>query len=210
MIVRDNNGIICQHYKDDTPIDGGDSASRTGIMATCGSERDMSLLKWFFVFSDKFKYAEIVRHPFQEKWNNPKLTSRDQLVCFASGCYYCFDLTSTMWIKSILRKYKFNINSDILAPDVKLHLHLCARSMPWWAPIGYAYLRLAILWACFVRPDDELNQILCQCLVAGRQYVRMLTKLHPDWKKNVMDYWGGWRDQKEIGEALIEKVMKNI
>lgn len=209
MIVRDRWGIICQHYKDDTPIDGGDSASRTGIMALCGSAADKNVMVTFYEYNVNDGLKRLVRHPFQSKWNHEELTSRDQLVCFVAGLkgsYWWLDMLA----KEFNKAYKFRINSDILAPDVKLHLNLCANIVPWWAPLGYAYLRLAILWACFVRPDDELNQILCQCIVAGKKYVRMLCKLHPNWIKNTQDYWGGWRDQEEIGEALIQKVKEYL
>lgn len=207
MIVRDRWNIICQHYKDDTPIDGGDSASRTGIMALCGSKIDVENLEAFFVWEENG--WKIVRNPSQPKWNDPKLTSRDQLVCFAAGCFFANN-SAKVRAKSFPYVYRFNINSDVLAPDVKLHLNLCASIVPWWSLFGYLWLRMAILWACFVRPEDELNQILCQAIVAGKKYVRMITILHPNWIKNVQDYWGGWRDQEEIGEALIQKVKEYL
>ena len=84
MIIRDSYGIIVQRAwhttPDQVPDDGGDSVSRTGLMASCGSNFDKSLLTYFVTFN-----GDVVRHPFQEIWNKPELMSRDQLVPFIAG-----------------------------------------------------------------------------------------------------------------------------
>jgi hypothetical protein len=209
---RDRHSIIIQHnYQqpdDETQWDGGDSISRTGIMAMCGSERDqLNMVSQFWKSN-----GEIVRHPYQPVWNEYKEMSRDQLVCAVAGMY-------SKQAETVRKRHWLMINKDLLAPDVKLHLALCANhwSKYLWGILGFPWLILSILWSCYVTPNHELNQILCQCVKAGKPFLWLLCKLHPNWKKNVMEYWGVekhmhgfWRDQEEIADTMIAFVMRKL
>lgn len=207
-MIRDRHHIIIQHnYKepsDESQYDGGDSISRTGIMAMCGSERDqLNMVIQYWKTN-----GEIVRHPYQPVWNEYREMSRDQLVCAAAGM-------NKRQAETVRKRHWLFINKDFLAPDVKLHLAICADhwSKHTWGIIGYPWLILSILWSCYVTPNHELNQIMCMCIRAGRTYVKLLCKLHPNWILNINEYWGTyswahghWRDQKEIAAALISRV----
>ena len=209
---RDKHKIIIQHnYKDPenkSQYDGGDSISRTGIMAMCGSERDqLNMVSQYWKTN-----GEIVRHPYQPVWNEYKEMSRDQLVCAVAGMF-------KKQAETVRKRHWFLINKDLLAPDVKLHLALCADhwSKYAWGIIGYPWLILSILWSCYVTPNHELNQIICQCVKAGRPFLKLLCKLHPNWIKNLNDYWGVdqnshgfWRNQPEIAFEIIKYVENKI
>lgn len=196
MIHRDKMGYICQHniFKMSEPIDGGDTASRTGIMALCGSKIDQELMT-SFIHEDG-----LVRHPFQKKWNDPRETSRDQLVCYAAG----LSEVSRYFCGLLQNYYKFFINKDILMPDVRSHLRRCAGMKP--TMLGNLFLLLGILWSTKIRPNEEQNQIICMVIVAGPFYRDLYMRWHLTWRENVREYWCGWRDQPEIAEALIKKM----
>lgn len=197
MIVRDKFGIIVQH----PDMDEGDSASRTGIMALCGSHEDQELL-WLFTHNLTF-----VRHPFAEKWNKASQLSRDQLVCIAAGT----TTKKSLLLKETCLAYanKWFCNKDFLDPGVRLFLYKCARAKaPWHIRLlGPIFLRLSILWTC-LHEKEELNQLLCICIVMQGKYLTRLYEWHPSSYKNVMDYWGGWRDQAEIGSKLYGEFIR--
>ncbi len=192
MIKRDKHGIICQHDPNVLGyMDGGDSASRTGLLALCGSAIDAGLLAEFYDLN-----AGLVRHPYQEQWDDVTKTSRDQLVMWASG--------RSKAVVAAQQRYNFFVNKDFLAPDVRGHLRRCAGLKPTLLQQGW--LTLSIWWQSR-RPDEECNQLLSMCIVAGPGPLRLFNRLVPNWRQNVMEYWGGYpfRDQKEIGKLLIER-----
>lgn len=77
---RDKYGIIIQTATEDVNYeDGGDSAFSTGLMAFSGSPQDAMLMHEFIV------KGKLVRHPYQPKWDDPKETSRDQVLAFFAG-----------------------------------------------------------------------------------------------------------------------------
>ncbi len=209
-IVRDRYKIIIQHdFKDpsnEAAYDGGDSICRTGIMALCDSNIDKTTLETDYWTPS----GEFVRHPYDKdpRWRNYKESSRDQLVCAIAGM-------NKYQAKKVLHRHRWmRINKDFLAPDVMLHMTLCAEEKSLlWSVLGYPWLVLSIMWSCYVTPKHELNQIICQCLKAGKFFLRLLCDHHPDWKRNIEAYWGVrqtdhgyWRDQQEIAYAIIKKV----
>lgn len=186
MIIRDKYGIIVQQPS----MDGGDSAARMGIYALAANV-DLSL------FKDPVT-GLLIRHPHQEGWDNPKRTSRDQLVQFCVSC----DVV-TMKIASWYCQ-KWFINKDFLSPAVKLYLYKRAEIKPpaLLKILGYAEMMLSLVWNTKIKPNEEMNPFTCMCIVYGQWHSEMFLKMHPDLKNNIMKYWSGWRDQPEIGQAL--------
>ncbi|HAB99728.1 MAG TPA: hypothetical protein DCE71_07905, partial [Parachlamydiales bacterium] len=84
MIVRDSFGSICQHSKEDPSYcDGGDSAARMGIhhLFTMSEPLENCVIL-------KNGKHELVRNKYQPpKWDNPKETSRDQLIQFCVAAH---------------------------------------------------------------------------------------------------------------------------
>jgi hypothetical protein len=222
MIKRDSHGIIVQHAErgtdDPSYMDGGDSASRTGIMALCGSYADIVRLEDFFIYFDK-RYMP-VRHPHQNAYNHPKSMSRDQIICLAAGFYRNFGVRSILYT-SFKGWYETQrgwfINKDILLPSHWFHIYCCCNSdrnadlvTILFRYISAVFLFFDVLWSTKIKPWDEQNQILCILIVRGKKWLKFYCKLHPDWQKATMRYWDSWRDQKEIGLALIDLVKKEL
>lgn len=193
MITRDEHGIIVQHPS----MDGGDSLSRTGIMALCGSEQDREKIPFF-----EAKGAVLVRHPYQSKWNDPNKTSRDQIVCAAASGL----LKVPAWNYARTGK----VNKDFLMPAVRLYLYKCAGSEAplWIRTLGKVNLFIDLVWNTKIKPNDEMNQFACICIVMGPWWCDKLLSWHPDVIGNINGYWGNWRNQPEIGAALIRKLME--
>lgn len=226
MIKRDDRGIIVQHSKEDPAYgDGGDSAMRTGLMALSGSDIDRYNLFMFF----KSKENLLVRHPAQVPWNNPKNFTRDQLTCYMAGASLQEPYITKSIYKACLKRgfraqntesdyegttKKFPDGADLLSPADILFLAVCTDvhflGLLGLSIIGAPWFLLNLLYATKIKPYGEQNQILCQCLVFGKLATKLYTKLHPNYKKAISDYWGGWRDQPEIGQALIDKVERTI
>ena len=197
-IIRDKHAIVIQHSKGEIAFsgeskyqDGGDSAARTGILALSMGLDQENLKKFLF-------QNGLVRHPFQFDWKDPKKTSRDQVGqacvsdCEASreiAAFYCD---------------KVFINKDICMPDFRMSLYRRAKKKPTlfvaltWLP----FMWLSLLWNTKIKPLEEMNQFMCQCYRLGGYWTSLFLHLHPDVEKSLRDYWGGWRDQIEIGEIL--------
>lgn len=204
MIKRDKYGIICQHHKDspdDGYLDGGDSCARTGIMGFFSSD-DIKIHRLFLVplTVNGDTIFQLVRHPYQDEWNKPESTSRDNVVQYFACKYMSMD--------AFTYANKWFINKDFLDPAVKLYLYKSSpKPAPWWLE----KLGILVMWASMyfntcVKPDEEMNQFTCMCIKYGPEWSARLLSWHPDIEKNIRDYWGGWRDQPEVGEALIKKL----
>lgn len=196
MISRDEYGIIIQTDPNDPSYkDGGDSAARMGISALENpADRD-----WLFLFNSD---TGLVRHPFQLNWNDPKLTSRDQLVQFLVGTK-----KSTAFVTWIFHNKLF-INKDIILPDVRLYMYKCADMNPplWLKILGNANMWLSLIWNTKLKPNEELNQFTCMCIRLG--WSKRLIDWHPDIEGNIRSYWQreGYNRPEELGEILIRKL----
>ena len=186
MITRDKYGIIVQQPS----MDGGDSAARMGLYALT-DDKDLSLFK-------EPETGLLVRHPFQEMWNTSRKTSRDQLVQFCVS-----DNTAP---KEIALRYckKWFINKDFLSPAVRLYLYKRADlKVPLWLKaLGYTEMLLSLVWNTKIKPQEEMNQYACMCIVYGPWFSKQFIKWHPDIYLNISSYWDGWRDQAEVGDIL--------
>lgn len=228
MIKRDQYGIIVQHDPaNPSYADGGDSAMRTGLMALCGSGQDSGNLARFNIINQSGSPTDLlVRHPYQFPWNNPNNFTRDQLICYMAGAKStgATNITKRIFKAVVKRGFraqnteydapgtlkKFPNGPDLLSPSDVLflahtanfnHLFLLLLSIA-----GIPWFLLTLLVATKINPDGEQNQIICQCLTFGRLTTKLYTKLHPNYKKVITDYWGGWRDQREIAVSMIIKV----
>jgi hypothetical protein len=95
-------------------------------------------------------------------------------------------------------------NRDILTPSHIGHLIKIAK-IYWLYPfllVSYSWLLFDILWSTKVKPDDESNQIIALCAVAGDWALKLYCWLHPNWTGPLYSYWSGWRDQREIAVAI--------
>jgi hypothetical protein len=221
MIRRDEHGIICQHDPaDPSYMDGGDSSHRTGIMAMCGSARDKFLLANFILF------GKGRRHPSQKDYSDPRSWTRDQLIPTMAGLketgrtYDARKLFMSHLKRGFICQNELNIHlepkawydRDILSPSHIGHLILCAKVYPLYPFLIFSWLwmTLDLLWTTKVTPTKESNQPIVMFITAGKFWVKAFNWLQPNWRDTVRSYWGGWRDQSEIGEALIKKVEENL
>ena len=210
MILRDEMGIICQHdIYNNHALDEGDSCNRTALLSLFGSTFDTCLLHHFHIGS-----GTLVRHPKPKKIPNdlrehddPRGFSRDQLIPYVAALSKSEHYPKTL--KSIFAKRMgrcfLEQNFDVLFSPVTLAFLIKACRIYWFyffLPIGYLFLILDIVWFTKIKPYDEQNQFISVLEIMGMK--SMYKKLHPDWKKATMNYWDSWRDQKEIGEKIIE------
>lgn len=221
-IKRDAENIVIQHSRDDwSYADGGDSAMRTGILAWAGSHQDELNLGKF-----EIKPGLFVRHPTQAPWNNPNNFTRDQLVCYVAGCFAAgySGICERAFITAVHRRLRaqnteadvpgstkhFPDGADLLMPDIMYFLGICA-GLPKFvlaglAIFGYPMLVLNILWSTLVKPYGEQNQLICICSIVGVRTLKFYRWLHPNYQKALVQYWGGWRDQMEIADKVINKI----
>lgn len=195
MLVRDAQQIIVQHSDlDPNYKDGGDSCARTGPMARAGSLIDIDNVPYFIT-----PLNEVVRHPTQPGFNDPAKTSRDNVVQFM-----CADLDPQRAAALHYAEAGW-VNSDILMPDVRYYLYKVARKQAplYLRVLGPVFLRLSILWASYIQPNEEVNQLACMVSVLDPKYARMLLKHHSKLEDNLETYWNGWRDQSDIGDAIL-------
>lgn len=91
MIVRDENGIIMQHDPNDPLyLDGGDAAARDGMASMSGSRKDRGVMSLF-----ELDDGILSRHPIQSPYDDPRTTTRDQLLQFVAG--YLTPLSAWSW-----------------------------------------------------------------------------------------------------------------
>jgi hypothetical protein len=193
MIHRDQHGIIVQH----PDMDGGDSLSRTSIMAISGSEQDRKLLLLFA------RGSLLCRHPYQTQsgFNDPTSVSRDQVVCAA--------MTGELLVQALHYADIGRVNKDWLDFGVRYAFYKRNGFTPPLTVrlLGPLNLFLSLLWNCFIRPDEEQNQFACICIGMGPWWCQQLCCWHPDIVGNIFDYFEGWRDQPEIASKFVEKLL---
>lgn len=198
MIIRDSLGIIVQHDPNNPGYqDGGDSACRTAIMAVSGSLQDAALMHHFFAADGR-----VIRHPTQPKWSDPNETSRDQLMPVLAARkigIWCYKSELTF---AAYAKRGFFCNKDILLPHI-IWFMAGATYSAWRFPlaiVGVPCFALALLLNRWL--SNEQNQIASMALAAGPGWTWLYKKLRPTWRAEIMGYWSGWRDQREIGERF--------
>ncbi len=214
-IHRDELGIIMQHdiYDETKRCDGGDSANRTGLMALCGSAADQNVV---YLFE---QVGLGMRHPTQEPWNNTGNFTRDQLTCLVAGLAKSghVDACNRLLKSHEERGWRCqNVDKDVpgskkkwpdgpdwLAPDLRLHLRLCAGVSSKYYFVGWAALAASLIYNTKIKPEGEQLQFICQVVIAGPTWLKRYKQMHPDYRKSITDYFCGWRDQPEIATELI-------
>lgn len=205
---RDQYGIIIQEG-DDAKDSGGDSAFATGLMAFTGSVNDLLLMPKFII------NGKLVRHPYQDRWNKPELTSRDQVIAFFAGIF-AFNNKAIEFDevrKSCLFYAKsWFVNKDILGPGSRLYLYKCAGEKPPIVLYLFACITcpLGLFWDCFIKPDHEMGQSVVKNAVFGKSWLKLLYDYHPDLCGNITEYFSGWRRKNEIGERLNTFIRSNV
>jgi len=199
---RDAHGIIGQtDVYDINYFDFGDSAFSTGIMAMTGSMTDVKLMPQFVI------NGKICRHPYDIKWSNTDLTSRDQVVAFFAGLPQLRPFLGYEVVQNACLNYakSWKVNSDVLLPNIKVYLYKCANVRPplWLLALALPLQVLALLWDAFVKPKHEMNQSICVNSVYGTGWLRALKIMHPDLNGNIAEYYNGWRDKTAIGNRLM-------
>lgn len=201
MIQRDIYGIIVQQPS----MDGGDSDNRAGLMCLAGSIADSLNLHLFLTGDNR-----VVRHPFQSQWNDPTLTSRDQIMAYFAPAASVQSASAATYAKM------WFVNKDFLDPMDRLYLYKTANvKPPFWLPLlAYPILVLSLLYNCYISPNNEMNQFVAITNRYGLFWLKLFNKLHPDLKQNISNYWAGpptnFRDQKEIGDALNAFIQRRI
>lgn len=209
--------IVMQYQEGNAekPLDGGDSAHRTGVLAFCGSQVDAENLGLFF------HDGLMVRHPTQEPWNNPNNCSRDQLIGYLAGCWRTGrnDIAVSLlnshrdrgWFCQNTENDKPGTTKnpplgDPLGPHHIMYLRICAGDFDAATDL---VSQLALYTAIQTASNDvesEQNQLLLLSAVCCQLdvYVAAQTK----YKDALMHYWGGepWRGQRSIATNLINVV----
>ena len=215
MLKRDNLGIIVQHSHDPSYSDGGDSSNRTALLALSGSKIDSFVLPLFV--QDGLGR----RHPSQAPYDDPRSWTRDQLIptiAALAGTKQAKDLFWSHAKRLFICQNSHNIElipkkwyqRDILSPSHVGHLILSARIYQLYSilPIYYLFLLLDLVWNTKAQPKEEQNQFISMLVIAGKPWLKLYKKMHPSYQDNLYSYWCGWRDQKEIADAIISKVEK--
>lgn len=220
MITTDEYGIYCQ-LQDDGTLDGGDSCARTGPLSLKYLSHKKNLKRFCVKVDDHY---ELVRHPFQNKrakgmrynFNDPRSTSGDNVIQWAVGV----DKDSPQECKDTCFYYAENgwSNWDILGPASRRYLYeKSGRPKP--KDISYfgikielikwseRHLKLNVWWNTLKRNAlEEINQFTCILIHFGLPYSFQFLMEHPDFEKNLIDYWDGWRNLPEVRECLQEGI----
>lgn len=216
-MLRDIHGIIVQPegYKDaehKIHDDGGDSAFSTGLNAWAGSKLDHELMPLFI------KDGKLVRHPYQDfdtgthPHNDPRATSRDQVLAFFSGLQSGFPMNEKVQEACLNYAKGWRVNRDILSPANKAYLYMCAGyEVPFLLkPFSHVNKSLELYTNTKINPNHEMNQSVVINSTFGEKYLRKLYTDHPNLFNNLIEYFGGWRGRLEIAENMIARIKRDL
>jgi hypothetical protein len=196
--------------KDSGASDWQDSSRLAGMMVIASHPKSPDCSRYIV-------NGNPVRCPIDEKANNPRQFSRDQMICLAAGLSLQGrkDLCLNMLKKAEKNKFrapndmnddgtiKF-LGGDPMSPSAVNHLRMCAGlSGSWW---GLRFLKLDIWYNCNYTPTREPNQLITMCVIAGPEYVREYKNSNPLWKESLIEYWSKWRNEPELALMLNEKL----
>lgn len=212
----------------DQTADGGDSAVRAGLLCTFKYNHNVDLFKYTqrgYCFRHPNQYPWSNKNNFSRDQLIPlsaglwkqgfKYSLRDVFLEHLKRGFFCQNIerdvsgsTKYPWPHSFVndkgeketRLFDF---ADILLPDHILHLILCAKLYPLYifGLIGYPWLVLSILIHS-QSSHKEHNQIICQCKVAGKPFIKLFKYVTPNWKEDLREYWGS-RNEMEYADLII-------
>jgi hypothetical protein len=84
------------------------------------------------------------------------------------------------------------------------HLRICAGEPS--TLLGKLNLKIDIIFNGLFTAMREPNQLICLCMVAGPEYVRMYKKYNPKYAEAIKYYWSNWRSEPELAEIMITKL----
>ncbi|MEO8059448.1 MAG: hypothetical protein ABI671_14100 [Burkholderiales bacterium] len=218
-IKREPGSDIVMQFQEGNvkPLDGGDSAHRTGVLAFCGSPIDANNLDKFYLAGTGL----MVRHPTQKPWNNPYNCSRDQLIGYLAGCWRTgrTEIATGLYRAHADRGFFCqNTENDIpgsvktpplgdpLGPHHLMYMEICAGDVGAATDlVGQLALFTAIQTAAD-EPESEQNQLLLMSIV-GCQLDFYLAH-QTTYEAALHNYWSGepWRGQKSIALGLLRVV----
>lgn len=202
--------------RDSGATDMMDSARLAGLMVLFNYKADKIDLMRYIKYDENGVLVG-VRHPTEVPSNNPKNFTRDQLVLLAAGLkkqgqagtvrklYYaaedrCYRAQNTEADHPGTKK-KFPNGADILGPDVMNHLRICGDLES--KDLSLFFLQVSIMFNAKYSPLREPNQLICLCMMAGDDYVRMYKKHTINWRHAIREYWSKWRGEPELAEHMI-------
>lgn len=218
MIFLDNWG-----FPVDETGDGGDSARAMGILKLfAGHTPDLGK-----VLNYARGAGELVRHPTQVPWNNPKNFTRDQLMCLApamsvtsfakrillatlkrGGFAQNFErdwpgTTKYPWPHKVDGKWRLFDFADPIMPHHLGHLAACAgyRKL---SMLGWPLLALSCIFNS-TSIDNEQNQLQCMIKIVGPWAIKLYKKYNTNWVIQTKYYWDR-RNQSEIADAIINNL----
>lgn len=210
-------GIVMQYQEGNTekPLDGGDSAHRTGVLAFCGSQLDANNLDKFYLTDSRM----MVRHPTQEPWNNPNNCTRDQLIGYLAGCWrsgrieiaqgllaaheargwFCQDIEN-----DAPGTVKNPPIGDPLGPQHMMYMRICAGQTDAATDLVSQLALYTAIQTASDDPESEQNQLLLLSII-GCQLDFYLAK-QDHYADALHKYWSGvpWRGQRSIATSLIQ------
>lgn len=205
------------------PVDDGaatkaDSARLAGMMALVNHPLAPPLEEYFVDDMNP------VRHPYATVYpeNNPRVMSRDQLVCLAAGLsaqgnikYAQRILDLCTWfapnnMDEQTRRWKI---PDPISPQVRNHFKMCAIAKG--TDFGYQCLILDIILNGKYNPLGEQNQTQAMVLTAEKRTAGKWCKFYvrntPKWKEATRKYWiddriGYCKGEPELCEMIIKTI----
>lgn len=176
--------------RDNGATDKQDSARLAGILATFDWPQKANNIYLYL------KEKTYVRHPEERVYD----FSRDQAIPLMAGLY-------KKNFKGIVSK-KYVDGKDYWSSSQNGHVRRCQglEAYPWQS----AWLWLDVLWACYVKPLAESNQLLCMLMIAPPKYLRFYLKHCSKWQEAINLYWrDSYRKEPELAAHMI-KVLENV
>jgi hypothetical protein len=200
---------------DSDASDKADSARLAGLLAITLPAKCPPLLQTYFTAS-----GSPVRHPAATSYPEcePRVMSRDQLVCLSAGLYFQSPPLSLLPWKALKlfgwfapndmdeRSKKWKV-PDFLPPSVRGHIRACSGLKRTILQRAWLYLDLWINGLSWFKLKEQ-NQIQSMALVAGPKACYYYMKWNNSWRQATRLYWV---DNRVIGEpeltlALIRKI----
>jgi hypothetical protein len=170
--------------------------------------------------SQYFINGQPVRFPFPDpanaNSNNPRMFSRDQMICLAAGLMLQGhkDLIASMHknaLKSLCRAPN-NLNDDgskkwfggdFILPHIMGALKVAAGLKPKLNIFERLLLRIDLWQNNRFSPLREPNQLMAVCVMAGPEAIQLLKKSNPQWQQAVNEYWAlSYRNESELAQML--------